>query len=204
MELGERIRRLRKLHGMTIEALASKVGVTRQTISRYETGAIEDIPKSRLEGIAAALDVSCDYLRGWTVESQRDSALFDIQQLKEDLQSAKSAEERAGIEQSIAILEESYDDLCFASLQASPQPQFVLSASDHEQSSRFTIGNRVREWKSDKKANLTMSIDSWLLFALKGIAADSKRSLSEEIEEALYDYVMNAIEEETSKHNAIY
>lgn len=192
MELGERIRRLRKLHGMTMETLAKRVGVTRQTISRYETGSIEDIPQSKLESVATALGVSSDYLRGWTLESQCDSLAFDIQQQKEALQSASSDNEREEIEQAIDVLEESYRDIHFVLQYQNVSP---VSASK-KPSRRLTIGSRVKEWRSDKKSRLTMDIDSWLLLALKGMAADSNRSLFDEIENALYDYVMAAIDDE--------
>ena len=46
MTIGERIRFIRKQRNMTIDALAKSVGVTRQTISRYETGAIIEIPRN--------------------------------------------------------------------------------------------------------------------------------------------------------------
>jgi transcriptional regulator with XRE-family HTH domain len=39
MTTGEKIRQIRKMSGMTQEELASKLSVTRQTISRYESGA---------------------------------------------------------------------------------------------------------------------------------------------------------------------
>jgi transcriptional regulator with XRE-family HTH domain len=39
MTTGEKIRKIRKMSGMTQEELASKLSVTRQTISRYESGA---------------------------------------------------------------------------------------------------------------------------------------------------------------------
>ena len=190
MEVGERIRYIRKQRNMTIEALAKSVGVTRQTISRYETGSIAEIPRSKLEKIADELGVKCDYLEGWTMESQRDSAQFDIQQLKAELANAKTDAEKAEIEESIFILDESYKDLCFA-IQMSPVPQLRPEL------------DKVKEWHSDKKANLTMQIDSWLLLALKGMAADSNRTLTDEIEEVLYFHVMNAIDEESNRENAM-
>ncbi len=194
MDIGERIRFLRKQADMTIDALAAKVGVTRQTISRYETGAISDIPRRRLEKIATELGVSCDYLEGWTMESQRDSLQFDIQQLKMALAKSKTEDEREEIETSLEILNESYADLIIAN-------QLLAAASSKASSTAvgkgFTIGSRVREWHSDKKNNLSINIDSWLLLALKGMAADSKRNLEDEIEAALYDHVMNAIDEES-------
>lgn len=200
MNIGERIRWLRTRHKMTMETLADKVGVTRQTISRYETMVIEDIPKSKLESIAKALNVSYDYLSGLTIESQRDSMEFDLHKQIEILYSANSDDEREEIERSIFVLRESYEDLCYALRLRSTSSG---SKQNRQAPKSFTIGSRTKEWHSDKKSNLTMAIDSWLLLALKGMAADSNRDLADEIEEALYDHVMCAIEEETSKQDAV-
>ncbi|MDO4284863.1 MAG: helix-turn-helix transcriptional regulator [Eubacteriales bacterium] len=38
MTLGEKIQKLRKQHGLSQEALAEKLNVTRQTISKWELG----------------------------------------------------------------------------------------------------------------------------------------------------------------------
>lgn len=201
MTVGERIRFIRKQRNMTIDALAKRVGVTRQTISRYETGSIAEIPRNKIEKIADELGVKCDYLEGWTIESQIDSAQFDIQQLKTALSNAKTEHERAEIENSIAILEASYEDLLFIrEMQFTPQNADLGRFIPEK---KRTIRSMVKEFHSDKKAKLTMDIDSWLLLALKGIAADSKHSLADEIEEVLYDHVMNAIDEESNRENAM-
>lgn len=193
MEIGERIRWLRKLKNMKIETLADIVGVTRQTISRYETGGIEDIPKGKLEKIAAALDTTIDYIYGVTIESQCDSVQYELQKLYEDLKSAKE-DEKYEIEASIAILQESYEDLLFVKkIQGNMQSPMGEESTTRK---RHTIKDRVKEWHSDKKAILTMNIDSWLLMALKGAASDSQRSLEDEIEMSLYDHIMYLIEKE--------
>ena len=202
MTIGERIRFIRKQRNMTIDALAKSVGVTRQTISRYETGAIIEIPRNKLEKIAEELGVKYEYMEGWTLDSQCESTHFDIQQLKVALVNAKTDDERAEIENTIAVLEESYDDLLIATkMQHFTTSNASLSTCAPEK--KHTVANMAKEWRSDKKANLTMEIDSWLLFALKGIAADSKHTLEDEIEEVLYYHVMNVIEEETNKENAM-
>lgn len=52
---------LRKIHQMSQEELADKIGVSRQTISKYETGdALPDIEKCR--ALAEVFDVSMDDL----------------------------------------------------------------------------------------------------------------------------------------------
>lgn len=52
---------LRKTRGMTQEELAEKIDVSRQTLSKYETGeSLPDVEKSRL--IAEVFDVTLDEL----------------------------------------------------------------------------------------------------------------------------------------------
>ena len=59
--LGDKIAQKRKDTGMTQSEFAEKLSVTRQTVSRWESGAImPDIDK--LSTIADLLNVSCDYL----------------------------------------------------------------------------------------------------------------------------------------------
>lgn len=44
MSIGENIHRRRIELGMTLEEVSKQVGVSRQTLSRYETGVIGNIP----------------------------------------------------------------------------------------------------------------------------------------------------------------
>ena len=48
-----------------MEALGRMLGVSRQTVFRYENGKIENIPHERLEKIATALQVTPSQLYGW-------------------------------------------------------------------------------------------------------------------------------------------
>ena len=61
--LGENIRRLRKEKNLTQEALASMLGVTYQSISKWER--CESCPDiSLLPAISSFFDISCDELLG--------------------------------------------------------------------------------------------------------------------------------------------
>jgi repressor LexA len=53
---------------MTLEELAKFVGVSKQTIQRYEIGQITNIPSDRIEKMANALSVSPSELMGWKTE----------------------------------------------------------------------------------------------------------------------------------------
>ena len=60
-EMGNKIARKRKDLGLTQTEFAEKLNVTRQTVGRWETGAVmPDIDK--IGDIASLLGVSCDYL----------------------------------------------------------------------------------------------------------------------------------------------
>lgn len=65
MGLKENIKSKRIERKMTLEDLAKSVGVSRQTIQRYESGVIGNIPFDKIELIARALDTSPAYLMGW-------------------------------------------------------------------------------------------------------------------------------------------
>lgn len=61
--IGENIQRLRKEQGMSQEAVAEKIGVSRQTIAKWEAG--ESNPDLRLAAeLASVLKVSVDTLAG--------------------------------------------------------------------------------------------------------------------------------------------
>ena len=73
MNVGERIQARRRQLGMTAEELADKIGKTRTTVSRYETGYIEKLPSSVLVPIAKALRTTPAYLMGWEEDDLPES-----------------------------------------------------------------------------------------------------------------------------------
>lgn len=65
MTIGERISTLRKSKGLSQSELGTMCGTTKQTIYKYETGIITNIPLDRLERISSALDTTTAHLMGW-------------------------------------------------------------------------------------------------------------------------------------------
>ena len=65
MAKGERIKALREQFGMTQDELAEKLGTTKQTIYKYETGVVTNIPSDKIEEMAALFGVTPSYLMGW-------------------------------------------------------------------------------------------------------------------------------------------
>lgn len=63
LTLDQNLKRFRKTHGMTQKELADKLGLTKETIYRYESG-IQDPPLSNLIRIARLFRTSLDSLAG--------------------------------------------------------------------------------------------------------------------------------------------
>ena len=68
MTVGERIKIEREKNHLTQEELGLRCGTTKQTIFKYETGIITNIPLDRLEKISSVLGVLPSYLMGWDDE----------------------------------------------------------------------------------------------------------------------------------------
>lgn len=83
MDIGQRIKAVRESKRMTQEELGVACGTTKQTIFKYETGIVTNIPLDRLEQIASALSVSPAYLMGWedTSDNLPDN-IFSLPKMK--------------------------------------------------------------------------------------------------------------------------
>lgn len=65
MSIGDKIKNLRIKLGYTQDDLALYAKTTKQTIYKYETGIITNIPSSKLSLIAEKLETTPSYLMGW-------------------------------------------------------------------------------------------------------------------------------------------
>ena len=65
MEMKDRLKLKRIECGFTLEELARKIGTSKQTIHRYESGVITNIPSDKVEALAKALKTTPAYLMGW-------------------------------------------------------------------------------------------------------------------------------------------
>ena len=68
MTIGERIRKKREEIGISQTELAKKVGISKQTLYKYETNIITNIPSNTIENIANILNLSPAILMGWENE----------------------------------------------------------------------------------------------------------------------------------------
>lgn len=88
MELKDRIREQRILNKLTTLEVAEKIGVRKQTISKYEQGIVTNIPSNRLEALAKALNTTPGYLMGWEEDSRTTDKYIDaIEKMKATLSS---------------------------------------------------------------------------------------------------------------------
>lgn len=69
MTFGERLKKLRDEYNMTLEEVGAYIGVKRQTVCKYESGIITNVPSDKIEAIARLFSVSPAYLMGWTEDS---------------------------------------------------------------------------------------------------------------------------------------
>lgn len=65
MELGEKIKKLRKEKNMTLEQVGEIVGVGKSTVRKWENGMIANMRRDKIAKLAEALDTSPAYLMGW-------------------------------------------------------------------------------------------------------------------------------------------
>ena len=61
----KRMKDRREELNMSYQTLSEKVGISKSTLQRYETGYKKNMPVDKLEAIADALNVSPSYLMGW-------------------------------------------------------------------------------------------------------------------------------------------
>lgn len=65
MNIGQNLKKRRLTLGYTLEEVAKMVGTSKQTIHRYETGIIANIPSDKIEALAKVLQTTPAYLMGW-------------------------------------------------------------------------------------------------------------------------------------------
>ena len=63
--VGENIRKYHMARGMSQVKLAEAIGETKQTLWKYESGTVTNIPLSKVEALAAALSCEPAQLLGW-------------------------------------------------------------------------------------------------------------------------------------------
>lgn len=73
MDKGTRIRNLRQNAGMSQVELADRIGVSKQTLYKYENNIVTNIPSDKIEAIATALRVEPEFIMGWNQRDMHDA-----------------------------------------------------------------------------------------------------------------------------------
>ncbi len=76
--VGDRIKELRTNAKLTLEEVGKKIGVSRATVQRYESGEISGIPYDKIEKIAELLKVSPSRLMGWEAKTLATSTINGV------------------------------------------------------------------------------------------------------------------------------
>lgn len=90
MNIGDRIKYLRNKNDMTLEVVGKYIGVSRQTLQRYESGVISNIPSDKIEKLAEIFNTSPAFIMGWEDEESNNEpeimtiAAHAISDLSED------------------------------------------------------------------------------------------------------------------------
>jgi len=71
-DMAEKIKRLRAKKGMTLEDVASIVGVGKSTVRKWETGIIENMRRDKILSLSEALGTTPEYLMGWEEDPKQD------------------------------------------------------------------------------------------------------------------------------------
>ena len=71
LTIGQKIKMLRTNLNFTQDELAFAANTTKQTIHKYETGIISNIPASKIKAIADKLQTTPAYLMGWEEENSK-------------------------------------------------------------------------------------------------------------------------------------
>ena len=72
-DFSRKVKKLRAMHGLTLEQVASRVGVGKSTVRKWENGMIENIRRDKIASLASALHTTPAYLMGWEEENSGDS-----------------------------------------------------------------------------------------------------------------------------------
>lgn len=81
-DLSRKIKQLRLERNMTLEQVASIVGVGKSTVRKWETGMIANMKRDKIALLAVALGTTPAYLMGWK-EDEKQSNSPDVMNLTE-------------------------------------------------------------------------------------------------------------------------
>ena len=76
--MAKKIKELRLARGLTLEQVATIVGVGKSTVRKWETGMIANMRRDKIAALAKALGVTPEYLMGWEEEKEIPPAKVEL------------------------------------------------------------------------------------------------------------------------------
>ena len=70
--MAQKIKDLRQQRGMTLEEVATIVGVGKSTVRKWETGMIANMKRDKIAKLAQALGTTPAYLMGWEEDTEEN------------------------------------------------------------------------------------------------------------------------------------
>lgn len=81
----ENIKAARKAKKLTLEAVADYLGITKQTVQKYESGLISNIPSDNIEKMAELFDTTPAHLMAWDENEEKEFILNTILRLSKEI-----------------------------------------------------------------------------------------------------------------------
>lgn len=94
MSIGNRIKQLRTDMNMSQVDFASAIGVSKQTLYKYENGLITNIPSDKIELTAEICGVSPAYIMGWDIQETSEITISSEEKILIDTFRALNAENK--------------------------------------------------------------------------------------------------------------
>lgn len=93
MSKAEKLRLCREKKGLSQTDVARHLGVSKQTINKYETGIITNIPSNRLESMARLYGVNPSYIMGFEESASKDRDAYLLEKYRSHLEALEATEE---------------------------------------------------------------------------------------------------------------
>lgn len=84
IELANKLRTKRLENNLSLQEVADKLGISKVTVSRYETLDITNIPSDKIEGMAKLYNTTPAYLMGWEEEKPQEKENNIFSQLTDE------------------------------------------------------------------------------------------------------------------------
>ena len=88
---GDKIKNLRIQNKMTLEEVGNRIGVSKQTLYKYENNIITNIPSDKIEGLAKIFNVSPALIMGWDDTPKEYYKDAEVAEFTEDLRTRPGA-----------------------------------------------------------------------------------------------------------------